>query len=108
MEIIHPSWPSMWPRMLTDGKSIVIISTYTVGFWTYTHASRQLNTLYIVFTYSYTVSMRPLTKKIKHYLWECEEERFVYKACLRKLISLKRTDRHTSWDTASVSNLSLV
>lgn len=51
--------------------------------------------------------MRPLTKKIKHYLWECEEERFVYKACLRTLLSLKKTDRHTSWDTAPVSNITL-
>ncbi|CAD8094514.1 unnamed protein product [Paramecium primaurelia] len=91
MEIIHPSWPSMWPRMLTDGKSID---------FGHTPMHQDSSTHY---TY-----MRPLTKKIKHYLWECEEERFVYKACLRKLISLKRTDRHTSWDTASVSNLSLV
>lgn len=22
LEIVHPSWPSIWPRMLTDGKVI--------------------------------------------------------------------------------------
>ena len=49
--------------------------------------------------------MRPLTKKNKQYLWECEEERFVYKACLRKVSSLNRTDKHTSWDVANVANL---
>jgi len=52
-------------------------------------------------------SMRPLTKKNKQFLWECEEERFVFKACLRKVIGLKRTEKHTSWDTAEVSNLNL-
>ena len=51
--------------------------------------------------------MRPLTKKNKQYLYECEEERFTYKACLRKLLSLKRTDKHTSWETAEISNLQL-
>ena len=55
-----------------------------------------------------TFSQRPLTKKNKQYLWECEYERFVYKACLRKVISLgDRTDKHTSWDTAPVSNIQL-
>ena len=44
--------------------------------------------------------MMPLTKKNKQFLWECEQERFVYKACLRKLSSLVRTTKHTSWDTA--------
>lgn len=52
--------------------------------------------------------MRPLTKKNKQYLYECEEERFVFKSCLRKVISLQRTDKHTSWDTAEVANLQLV
>lgn len=51
--------------------------------------------------------MRKLTKKNKQYLWECEEERFVYKACLRKLISLNRTEKHRSWNTAEVANLQL-
>ncbi len=51
--------------------------------------------------------MRPLTKKNKQYLYECEEERFVFKACLRSVLSLKRSPLHTSWDTAEVSNLQL-
>ena len=51
--------------------------------------------------------MRPLTKKNKQYLYECEEERKVYKACLRSVISLQRTNKHTSWDTAEVSSLQL-
>ena len=53
------------------------------------------------------VPKRPLTKKQKQFLWECEGERKVYKACLRKLISLERTDKHTSWNTAEISNIQL-
>lgn len=76
--------------MLTDGKSI---DTRGVPVHQESHTQ-----------YEY---LHPLTKRTKYYLWECEEERFVYKACLRKLLSLKRTDKHTSWDTAVVSNITL-
>lgn len=37
MEVIHPNWPTMWPRMLTDGKTIVSFINY-VGLWSYTYA----------------------------------------------------------------------
>ena len=40
-------------------------------------------------------------------LYECEEERFVYKACLRDLISLRKSKKHTSWDTADISGMYL-
>jgi hypothetical protein len=40
-------------------------------------------------------------------VYECEEERMVFKSCLRELISLKRSKKHTSWDTADISNLYL-
>lgn len=40
-------------------------------------------------------------------LYECEEERHVFKACLREVLSLKRTDKHTSWYTADISALYL-
>ncbi len=40
-------------------------------------------------------------------LYECEEERFVYKACLRELISLKKSKKHTSWETGDISSLYL-
>ena len=51
--------------------------------------------------------LRPLTKKNKQFLWECEEERFLFKACLRKLSGLERSKKHTSWNTAEVANLQL-
>jgi hypothetical protein len=40
-------------------------------------------------------------------LYECEEERHIYKACLREMVSLKKTEKHTSWETADVSSLYL-
>ena len=53
------------------------------------------------------VSRRPLTKKQKQLLWECENERIVFKACLRKVISINKSPKHTSWNTAEVSNIQL-
>lgn len=55
MEVVHPTWPTLWPRLLTDGKLLEIQPedmVYQVPD-DYTH-------------------MRPLTKKNKQFLWECE------------------------------------
>eukprot|EP01016_Furgasonia_blochmanni_P003827 TRINITY_DN114_c0_g1_i1.p1 TRINITY_DN114_c0_g1~~TRINITY_DN114_c0_g1_i1.p1 ORF type:complete len:176 (-),score=42.54 TRINITY_DN114_c0_g1_i1:179-706(-) len=89
-EVVHPQWPTIWPRLLTDGKLLDFdkVPMHQDNFYDYTY-------------------MRPLTKKNKQYLWECEEERFVFKSCLRKVIGLRRSEKHTSWDTAEVSNLQL-
>ena len=90
METIHPNWPTMFPRLLTDGKLVdpVYEESYSGKMFE-------------------QVTQLPLTKKDKQFLWECEEERFVYKACLRKVIGLERTKKHTSWNTADVSSLTL-
>merc|ERR1711935_434219 len=89
-EIIHPNWPTMYPRMLTDGKLLELDMSKAdqLTIWQATY-------------------MRPLTSKNKQYLWECEEERFVYKSCLRKMIGLQRSAKHTSWDNAEVANIQL-
>ena len=47
----------------------------------------------------------PLTENQKQLLYECEEERMLTKACLRELIKLKRSPKHTSWDTADAANM---
>jgi hypothetical protein len=89
-ELVHPNWPTIFPRLLTDGKlKEPIQSTSPTG--------KEFDLL----------EQYPLTKKEKQYLWECEQERFVFKACLRKVIGLQRTKKHTSWDTANVANLQL-
>ena len=82
----------MYPRLLTDGRLVEVEEKNNLMF---------LNNIYSL------EFLRPLTKKNRQYLWECEQERFVYKGCLRKLINLKRTAKHTSWETAEVANLQL-
>jgi hypothetical protein len=49
----------------------------------------------------------PLTSRQKQLLYECEEERTVFKACARELLKLKRTAKMTSWDTAEAANMGL-
>ena len=90
LEVIHPSWPSLWPRLLTDGKLMDVEN----------HPDEKIQELL-------NKNNIPLSKKVKQYLWECEHERFVFKSCLRKVIGLERTKKHTSWNTAEVSNLQL-
>ena len=48
-----------------------------------------------------------LTARQKQLLYECEEERMVVKACMRDLVKLKKSVKHTSWDTAEAANMSL-
>ena len=50
---------------------------------------------------------QPIDAKKWQMLYECENERLVYKSCLRSVIELKRSIKHTSWDTADVSALLL-
>jgi hypothetical protein len=92
-EVIHPNWPTMYPRLLTDGKLVEVSEDEP--------SLIMKNDIYAL------AFLRPLTKKNKQYLWECEQERFVYKSCLRKVIGLQRTAKHTSWNTAEISNLQL-
>ena len=79
--------------MLTDGKTTELNPNPDVLHYRYSPGD--------------LLHLQPLTKKNKQFLWECEEERFVFKACLRKLSTLERSVKHTSWDTAPVSNLQL-
>lgn len=80
MEVVHPSWPTMWPRLLTDGNlrpDLIDKPEYNKG----PLISR-------AFRWA-----KPISYKVREKLWECEEERFVYKACLRRVIELKNDTR---------------
>ena len=48
-----------------------------------------------------------LTQRQRQLLYECEEERMVVKACLRQLIKLKKSPKHTSWNSAEAANMAL-
>ena len=56
---------------------------------------------------TFSAADEALTARQKQLLYECEEERMVVKACLRELIKLKKSAKHTSWDTAEAANMSL-
>ena len=88
LEVIHPNWPVIWPRLLTDG------SIYPLN-------EQEQSQSEIIGK----IPEMPISKKVKQLLWECEYERFVFKACLRKVIGLERTEKQTSWNTAEVANL---
>ena len=90
-----PAWPTLWPK-LTDGKSAERIDT------------RPKDMLFIDnFKKDPATDDVALTGRQKQLLYECEEERMVFKACTRELIKLRRTAKMTSWDTAEAANMGL-
>jgi len=94
-ELLMPSWPSLWPRLL-DGKTNNKIDSRPKDLiWT----DRQEK--------DPTTDDTPLTARQKQLLYECEEERMVFKACARQLLKIKRTAKMTSWDTAEAANMGL-
>ena len=94
-QLLMPAWPSLWPALL-DGKSNERLDTRKKDF-RFVEDQQKDN----------AAESTPLTARQKQLLYECEEERMVYKACARKLISLRRTAKMTSWDNAEVSSMSL-
>ena len=75
-EVFHPNWPTLWPRLLTDGRlrpDLIDDAHLEKG---------PLNER--AFRWN-----QPLEESVKEKLWECEEERFFFKGCLRKLIKLE-------------------
>ena len=94
-QLLMPAWPSLWPALL-DGRSNEIIDTRFKD-----------NRLHESMEKDRAADEVALTPRQKQLLYECEEERMVFKACARKLITLKRTPKMTSWDNAEVSSMSL-
>ena len=75
-EVYHPSWPTVWPRLLTDGQ----LRPDLIEDMHLEKGPRSEK------TYRWA---KPIDPDVKEKLWECEEERFLFKACLRKLIKLE-------------------
>ena len=94
-QFFMPSWPTLYPALHT-GK---------VNFALDTRPKDVL--LKDGFEKDKLADTNALTERQKQLLYECEEERMVVKACLRELVKLKRSPKHTSWDTAEAANMSL-
>ena len=93
LNFFMPAWPTLWPGM-ADGKENI-----KSGFRANDNVWHPKDNPYE------QTQHEPLTERQKQLLYECEEERMVVKACFRELIKLKRTEKHTSWDTAEAANL---
>ena len=90
-----PTWPTLWPSLL-DGKSNEKVDTRPQDFRFHENQEKDRA--------AETIALTPRQKQL---LYECEEERMVYKACARQLITLRRTAKMTSWDNGEVSSMSL-
>lgn len=90
-----PAWPTLYPGLL-DGKTNEILDTRPRDLLWKDGQEHDPAT-----------DRKALTARQKQLLYECEEERLVFKACARKLNSLRRTAKMTSWDTAEAANLGL-
>jgi hypothetical protein len=90
-----PAWPTLWPTLLS-GKTNIKID------------ARAKDMVFVdEMDHDPTTDASPLTGRQKQLLYECEEERMVFKACTRELIKLNRTAKMTSWDTAEAANMGI-
>lgn len=93
--LLMPSWPTLYPG-LTDGKTNELLDTRSHDMAFKNGQEHDLAT-----------DRKALTARQKQLLYECEEERLVFKACARDLLKLRRTAKMTSWDTAEAANMGL-
>ena len=96
LEYFMPTWPTLWPGLAEGKSNIKMDRRYVDPIVDESHPSEGKG--------DYT----PLTERQKQLLYECEEERMVVKACMRKLIKLKRSPKHTSWDSAEAANMTFM
>ena len=110
-EFLMPTWPTLYPLYLTykTDNAKTFKPTYLDlnhkrlnNFLIDRSANKNLKNSDLFYRFQYNITDQKLQM-----LYECEEERHIFKACLRELISLKRTDKHTSWKTADISSLYL-
>ena len=94
-QLLMPAWPTLWPGLI-EGKTNEKVDTRFKDFRFVEDMDKDK-----------AADHMPLTGRQKQLLYECEEERMVFKACARKLLTLRRTPKMTSWDNAEVSAMSL-
>ena len=95
LQFYMPAWPTLWPN-LEKGRNEMGIPHMTDAVLNSDDRPRA------------HTDYEPLTDREKQLLYECEEERMVIKACMRDLLKLKRSHKHTSWDTAEAANMAFM
>lgn len=95
--VLMPTWPTLYPSLLT-GKHPMLVDARSVDItWDdgmQKHATADEKHYH-------------LSDRQKQLLYECEEERLVFKACARELLRKRRTSKMTSWETAEIANMGL-
>ena len=94
-KLLMPSWPTLWPGLL-EGRSNERIDTRPKDMTWVDNMEKDKQ-----------CDDKALTARQKQMLYECEEERMVYKACSRELLKLRRTAKMTNWATAEAANMGL-
>ena len=92
-QLLMPSWPTLYPGLI-DGKTNIAMD------------ARPRDMSFVDgFTKDELANHKGLTQRQQQLLYECEEERMVFKACTRELIALRRSPKMTSWDTCEAANM---
>ena len=94
-QLLMPTFPTLYPGLI-DGKSNEFIDTRSKDMKFDISQQKDLSANQIA-----------LTSRQKQLLYECEEERMVFKACARDLLKLKRHPKMTSWQNAEISSMCL-
>lgn len=94
-QLLMPTWPTLYPTLLSGRSNERIDTTPKDLTWVDNYEK------------SPEAENYALTPRQRQLLYECEEERMVFKACCRELIKLRRTAKMTSWDTAEAANMGL-
>jgi hypothetical protein len=94
-QLLMPAWPTLWPGLL-EKRSRMTIDARTKDITMEDNMQKDPR-----------AEQYELTPRQKQLLYECEEERMVFKACARELLKRKRTEKMTSWDIAEIANMGL-
>ena len=94
-QLLMPAWSTLYPGLI-DGVTNTVIDTRSKDMKFEADLSKDLSANQIA-----------LTSRQKQLLYECEEERMVFKACARELLKMKRHPKMASWQNAEISSMCL-
>ena len=94
-QLLMPAWSTLYPGLI-DGVTNTVIDTRSKDMKFEADLRKD-----------YSANQIALTSRQKQLLYECEEERMVFKACARELLKMKRHPKMASWQNAEISSMCL-
>ena len=94
-QLLMPAWSTLYPGLI-DGVTNTVIDTRSKDMKFEADLRKD-----------YSANQIALTSRQKQLLYECEEERMVFKACARELLKRKRHPKMASWQNAEISSMCL-